>query len=138
MSLLTIFNETAEDLSELETILIALFKEQLETKSFSVIFVTDEKIKELNKTYRNIDSETDVLSFPSDEDDYLGDVFISLEKARTQAVEYKHSLNREVGFLAVHGYLHLSGYDHKTKESEKKMNDLTEEILGKANLKRGI
>src|SRR5690606_41799020 len=81
---------------------------------------------------------TDVISFPNDEDpESFGDIFINLEKAFEQAAEYGHSYEREVGFLAVHGYLHLKGYDHHTPEEEKEMFTLQEEILQKANLKRG-
>lgn len=135
---INIFNETKEDLKNLEKLLKNVFKDILNEKSFSVIFVDNEKIQTLNKTYRNINEPTDVLSFLSDEENYLGDVFISIDKAKTQAEDFNHSLNREVGFLAVHGYLHLKGYLHETKEDEDKMNELTEEILEKANLKRGI
>ncbi len=96
-------------------------------------------MKELNNTYRQIDKTTDVLSFVNDteEDDSLGDVFISLEQASLQAESYGHSFIREVGFLAVHGYLHLIGYDHHTKEAEQDMILEQERILNQAKLKRG-
>jgi probable rRNA maturation factor len=67
----------------------------------------------------------------------LGDVFICVERALEQAKDYGHSIEREIGFLSVHGYLHLIGYDHMTKEDEKVMFTLQEEILAKAKLERG-
>jgi len=86
----------------------------------SVTFTDNESIRELNREYRDIDRETDVLSFPmedmdeldGDGDVVLGDVVISLEKAKEQAEEYGHSLEREISFLCVHSCLHLLGYDH--------------------------
>lgn len=131
-----VFNETKTDLKREKKQLKTLFKVVNDSNNLSVIFVLDERIKELNKTYRNINEVTDVLSFKSDEENYLGDIFIAIDKANLQATLFKHSLKREIGFLAVHGYLHLKGYNHHTKEEEKKMNDLTEEILTKANIKR--
>ncbi|MGI6360010.1 MAG: rRNA maturation RNase YbeY [Acholeplasmatales bacterium] len=130
------YNKTKEDVKELKKLLKDIFKTVNENYEFNVIFVSNKKIKELNKTYRNIDKETDVLSFPDEDGNYIGDIFISLEKAKEQALEYKHSLSREVGFLTVHGYLHLLGYDHQTKLEEKEMRALEENILTKANLER--
>lgn len=99
----------------------------------SVTFTDNERIKELNSEYRNIDRETDVLSFPMDEngeDGVLGDIVISLEKAKQQSEEYGHSLEREVAFLCVHSVLHLLGYDHETsEEDEKEMFGKQEKIL---------
>lgn len=136
MSILNIFNQTKEDISLYEKTLHDVFNNVDEKNKFSVIFVDNNEIKELNNKYRNIDEATDVLSFISDEEDYLGDIFVSLDKAKLQAEEYDHTLKREISFLAVHGYLHLKGYNHETKEEEKKMNDLTNEILNKANIRR--
>lgn len=136
MITLTIFNETKEDVKEFELILQEVFSYINDKNSLSIILTSDERIKELNKTYRKIDKVTDVLSFPSDEKSYYGDVFIALNQAKKQAEMYGHSVKREISFLAVHGYLHLKGYDHQTKEDEKIMNDLTEKILNKANIKR--
>ncbi len=99
----------------------------------SITFTDNESIRELNKEYRDIDRETDVLSFPmEDEGDIvvLGDIVISLEKAKEQSVEYGHSLEREISFLCVHSTLHLLGYDHETSiEDEKEMFGKQEEIL---------
>ncbi len=120
----------------------------------SVMFVDDERIRELNKMHRDIDRSTDVLSFPMFEYDengeiiedfadfnkkgelLLGDIVISLEHAQKQAEEYGHSYLREVGFLTVHSMLHLFGYDHMNEEDEKEMFSCQEEILNEMGLKR--
>ena len=120
----------------------------------SVMFTDNEEIRILNKLHRNIDRETDVLSFPLfeyDEEGYiiedemevnpegdllLGDIVISLEKAAEQAEEYGHSMDREVGFLTVHSMLHLFGYDHMTPEDETEMFGYQREILAQMGLKR--
>jgi len=116
-------------------------------------FVDDDQIQELNRTYRNMDQPTDVLSFPlmdegeeeidisfSDMDEMpqemLGDLVISLERAEAQSKEYGHSLEREVGFLFVHGFLHLLGYDHNDEEEEREMFSRQEDILQRAGLVR--
>lgn len=123
--------------------------------SLSISFVDEEKIKELNKTHRNVDRVTDVLSFPMldisykgkklegfvDERDpngelYIGDIVVCKEKAREQAKEYGHSYKREMAFLVVHGMLHVLGYDHIEKEDEKVMMKLAENILLNFNIKR--
>lgn len=99
----------------------------------SVTFVDNEGIRAINKQYRGIDRETDVLSFPMTDagEDFtvdpesgcnvLGDIVISLEKAVSQAEEYGHSFGREVAFLTVHSMLHLLGYDHETSEEDEKI-----------------
>ncbi len=132
------FNQQTEDTTQYELILNRVFKDIVESKSMQVIFVDNKQIHEINKTYRNVDKPTDVISFPNDEvdDDSLGDIFISIDQAKLQAKDYGHSIEREIGFLAVHGYLHLIGYDHDTVENEAKMFELQESILNKANLKR--
>ncbi len=113
-----------------------------------VTFTDNEGIKELNREYRDIDRETDVLSFPTYEskdelmaDDepecLLGDIVISVEKARAQAEEYGHSVKREFVFLATHSMLHLLGYDHVTSpEDEKLMFGKQDEILKNINVNR--
>ena len=111
---------------------------------FNVIIVDNNKIHELNKEYRNIDRETDVISFALEDDKtfnlkdirVLGDIYISIDKARSQAKEYGHSLKRELCFLCVHGFLHLLGYDHMKKEDEEVMFKLQEEILDSYGIKR--
>jgi probable rRNA maturation factor len=115
-----------------------LFKTIEDNKTMDLILVDDETIKQLNKTYRHIDRSTDVLSFPDDTPDApsLGDVFISVETAKRQAHTLGHSFAREIGFLSVHGYLHLKGYDHHTPEEEAKMIETQERILKNAGLER--
>lgn len=132
-----IFNETEETFKEYDNILKAIFKKIKDKKNINVILTTDDRIKELNHKFRNIDKVTDVLSFINDEDPKSnGDVFISIPQMRRQALEYQHSELREIGFLAVHGYLHLKGYDHLTKKEEKEMIYLTENILSYVKLER--
>ncbi|WP_238933716.1 rRNA maturation RNase YbeY [Brevibacillus choshinensis] len=119
-----------------------------------VTIVSNERIHELNRDYRDVDRPTDVLSFAMnepgegemeiflDEDDLeefpnmLGDIIISLPKAKEQAEDYGHSLDRELGFLAVHGFLHLLGYDHGTEEEEKEMFSRQEAVLEQIGLTR--
>lgn len=114
----------------------------------SVTFTDNGKIRILNRDYRGIDRPTDVLSFPmysfsdgdvpdGDEHVMLGDIVISVEKAREQAAEYGHSLRREIAFLAVHSVLHLLGYDHETsEEDEKEMFALQEKIMNALGIGR--
>lgn len=135
------FNQTGVEVKELEevkkVIEYAIQYEGLDHLEFNIILVDNEYIHELNKTYRNIDRPTDVISFAledvKDVEDFgnrvLGDIYISLDKAKEQAKEYGHSFLRELSFLAVHGFLHLLGYDHMTKEDEKVMFTRQEEIL---------
>lgn len=113
---------------------------KLETEySASVIFVNADSIHEINRSYRNIDRPTDVISFAlmDSEDSYevmegedeLGDIFINVEAVVSQAQEYGHSLRREVCFLFTHGLLHLLGYDHMKPEEEAVMFELQDVIL---------
>lgn len=109
-----------------------------------IAVVSDERIRELNRTFRGIDKATDVLSFPSSEEiapgppvfGFLGDIAISFETAVRQAKEYGHSIARELSFLAVHGALHLMGFDHGTPEEEAEMTKKQEEILEGIGMKR--
>ena len=103
----------------------------------------DARIHELNRTYRGVDRPTDVLSFsqregdaPDSWDGLLGDVIISIERAQRQADEYGHTMAREVGFLTVHGVLHLLGWDHEEPEEERRMMAETEDILASVGLTR--
>lgn len=126
------------------TILAALAYEGVEGElEISVTFTDDEKIRELNRRFRGIDRATDVLSFPLFEDgeglpdmpDMLGDVVLSLERARAQAQEFGHSFEREVAFLTVHSVLHLLGYDHETSEADElDMRRRQSEIMDKLGL----
>lgn len=113
----------------------------------SVTLVDNARIKEMNSEFRGIDRETDVLSFPlGDENGFevdpdtdailLGDIVISLEKARSQAEEYGHSFRREVAFLITHSLFHLLGYDHMTEDEEKEMFAKQEKVLQQLGITR--
>lgn len=102
----------------------------------NVVLSDNDFIKEYNEKYRNIPSETDVLSFPSDEDGELGDIIISIDRVKSQSIEYNHSFERELSFLLIHGILHCLGYDHQTKDEEEVMFALQNEILNKAGITR--
>ena len=110
----------------------------------SIIIVDNKTIHEINKQYRNIDRETDVISFALEDDKsfnttevrMLGDIYISIDRVRSQAKEYGHSEKRELYFLAVHGLLHLLGYDHMKKEDEEVMFAKQEEVLNRYGIKR--
>ncbi|MEK3881615.1 rRNA maturation RNase YbeY [Paenibacillus sp. PL2-23] len=123
----------------------------------TLTFVDDAAIHELNREYRGIDRPTDVLSFAMQDDGteeldiifevesedeldpisgMLGDIIISVERAVSQSQEYGHSLEREIGFLFVHGYLHLIGYDHQDEASEAIMTAKQEAVLRQAGLTR--
>ncbi|MGM9946684.1 rRNA maturation RNase YbeY [Floccifex sp.] len=105
----------------------------------SVIFVTPERIHEINRDYRNIDRSTDVISFALQDEmeefeieevqEELGDIFINVQAIRDQAQDYGHSLRREACFLFCHGILHLLGFDHMCIEDEKEMFALQDLIL---------
>lgn len=103
----------------------------------------DATIHALNREYRGVDRATDVLSFSQREGEdgdpagqLLGDIVISVERARGQADTYGHSMEREMGFLSVHGILHLLGWDHEEPDDERRMMAKTEEILGLMGLGR--
>ncbi len=133
-----VHNQTGEDIKDIKKLLKTVFRWVKEKKNMQIILVSQEEIHALNRTYRNIDKPTDVLSFENDDpnDTSIGDIFISIEQARRQAEEYGHTFEREIGFLAVHGYLHLKGYDHHTPEDEKEMMKAAEVILKRAKLER--
>lgn len=144
----------------LDLLQFAAEKTGKDNKEMAVTFVTNERSHELNLEYRDTDRPTDVisleykpessLSFSEEDleenpelaemldefDAYIGELFISVDTAREQAEEYGHSFEREMGFLAVHGFLHINGYDHYTPEEEKEMFTLQEEILTAYGLKR--
>lgn len=137
-----IYNETDENIKKYEreikeVLKYAVDKEDVKDVCFNVIIVDDNYIHRLNKDYRGIDRATDVISFALEDEKnenytdkrILGDIYISLDKARMQAKEYGHTVDREICFLAVHGLLHLLGYDHQTKEEEKEMFTKQKEIL---------
>lgn len=118
-----------------------------ESVEISITLVDDSEIQALNREHRNLDKPTDVLSFsqlegeelaapPEGEPILMGDIVISLERCSEQAAGYGHSFERELGFLVVHGMLHLLGLDHQTPEEEKAMMAATEEILLELGLVR--
>ena len=142
------FNSFDESLNDYEKIYKELLTKTLKHLSLnfnpfiSVTIVDNDYIHEINRTYRHKDSPTDVISFAfldgdANRDDLLqsgkmvvlGDIYISADKAKEQAISYGHSLERELKFLFVHGLLHLLGYDHMKEEDEKVMFRLQDEIL---------
>lgn len=151
--------ESIETLIETTITKTAICEDLKQGYQVSIILVDNEQIKNINKDYRGIDLPTDVLSFPMlnyDGDDaisdnpcsreesidmdtgeiVLGDIAISLERAFEQSQDYGHSFEREVSFLAVHGMLHLLGYNHEAEEDRKIMRYKEEHILESINLKR--
>lgn len=149
MNKIEIFNTTEEDIKELETVEKVLYsameKEKLKDTSFNLIIVDNSYIHNLNRDYRGIDRETDVITFALEDEDtlvigdkerILGDIYISIDRARSQAVDYGHSFLRELSFLAVHGFYHLLGYDHQTKEDEEVMFKKQEEVLESYGIRR--
>lgn len=148
MNTYNIFNETDENLDEyLDTLKgvleYALKYEKIENSEFNIIFVDSNKIHEINREYRNVDRVTDVISFALEDNldiklDHrvLGDIYICVERAHEQALEYGHSFLREICFLSVHGLLHLLGYDHMKEEDEKVMFTKQDEILDGYGIRR--
>ena len=141
-----IFNELDYEINETsdmkKVLKIAIKEEELKDVEFNVILVDNNYIHELNKNYRKIDRETDVITFALEDNEevneeehrLLGDIYISVDKAKSQALEYGHSFKREICFLAVHGFLHLLGYDHMNKHDEEIMFSKQELILNEANI----
>lgn len=138
-----IYNTTEYDLNEeikhmKKNLKKCLKIEKVKNARFNVILTDNKEIKEINAKYRNINKETDVISFALEDEKeentflnkrILGDIYISVDKAKSQSKEYRHSLIRELSFLSVHGLLHLLGYDHIEKEDEKIMFEKQELIL---------
>jgi probable rRNA maturation factor len=139
---------------QLLTALIAQ-TEQLADGEVGLLFVDNDAIQQMNAEYRDLDKPTDVLSFAIQEahEDELnitfgneadmqsmpnlyGDIVISVERAREQAIDYNHSLLREICFLYVHGFLHLLGYDHHDADEERRMMERQQHILAKAGIDR--
>ncbi|MEH7414091.1 rRNA maturation RNase YbeY [Neobacillus drentensis] len=142
---------TEQQMLEIERLInFAARKQQIEERSeVSITYVTNDRIQEINREYRDKDTPTDVISFAMEElgegevelsgmdmPRVLGDIIISIPRTIEQAEEYGHSFERELGFLAVHGFLHLLGYDHMTEEDEKEMFTLQKEILNDYGLTR--
>ena len=138
-------NEEIKELSEIEKLLeFALKYQKVENAIFNIIIVDEETIQNINREYRGKDSITDVISFALEDDEsfietdfrILGDIYICLNRAKSQAIEYGHSFLREISFLTIHGLLHLLGYDHMTESDEKVMFKLQEMILDEFGIKR--
>ncbi|WP_046214715.1 rRNA maturation RNase YbeY [Paenibacillus wulumuqiensis] len=155
----TEYEITGELISLLEQVLQkAGEQEGVQEGEVALTFVDDEVIHQLNKEYRNMDRPTDVLSFAMHESmddemeinygtdpeadgeplpgDMLGDIIISIPRAIAQSEDYGHSVEREIGFLFVHGFLHLLGYDHQDDESEAEMMGKQEAVLQQIGLTR--
>ncbi len=129
--------EITKDLEDLleKVILESLSVEGIEGNfEVSISFVENAEIRELNRQYRNVDSETDVLSFPM-EDEFdlgspiLGDIIISIEKADEQSIEFGHSIEREIAYLTCHSMFHLMGYDHMMEEDKIVMRNKEKQVM---------
>lgn len=150
------YNQTSESVDAYEAMIETVVNETIKQENLtnemlecSFIFVDNEQIREINKNYRQKDAVTDVITFAIEDEipgeikiqgipmpRMLGDVFISLPRTREQAQRYGHSFERELSFLAVHGCLHLLGYDHLEPEEEKVMFGKQEDILNALGIRR--
>lgn len=146
-----LINQTNENIDNYQPVLMGIIEEAFKTLhvqgdvELSCIIVDNEEIHRINKEYRNIDRPTDVISFAYEDAETfdiegmpreLGDIFISIDKAKEQAVSYGHSFKREFCFLFTHGLLHLLGYDHMEDDEAKVMFGLQEEILNAKEITR--
>ena len=138
-------NKDIDELNILNDYVKYLVKKlKLDKCEFNIIIIDNQRIHEINKEYRNVDRETDVISFAMEDhmdiqyEDFrlLGDIYISIDKCYSQAEEYGHSRVREICFLATHGILHLLGYDHIEETEEKEMFKLQEKLLEEYDIKR--
>ena len=138
-------NDLYKDYDYLNDVIKTTLKHENATNAYlGIIFVDEKEIKSINKTYRNIDRVTDVISFALEDNNeqiigerILGDIYVCIPKMKEQAIEYGHSEKRELSFLVCHGMLHLLGYDHvNNKEEEKVMFDLQDEILNSLGIGR--
>lgn len=148
MNQIGIYNESNVELDELKELLpfmeFSLKYQNLSNVDFNIILVDKQKIQEINRDYRGIDKITDVISFALEDCEdityegyrLLGDIYICREKVLEQADNYGHSVKRELLFLAIHGLLHLLGYDHMEENEEKEMFTLQEKILEEYGINR--
>ena len=147
MNEITVINETDDNIDNKLLNKVASFAleyEKVKKALVNIIIVDNKEIRKINKEYRGIDRETDVISFALEDDNtfielpirVLGDIYISIDKAKSQALEYGHSLKREICFLVVHGILHLLGYDHMNEEEEKIMFERQDKILDELDIRR--
>ena len=150
------YNQTSESVDTYEAMITTVVNETIKQENLtsemlecSFIFVDNEQIREINANYRQKDAVTDVITFAIEDEmpgeikiqgipmpRMLGDVFISLPRTREQAERYGHSFERELSFLAVHGCLHLLGYDHLEPEEEKVMFGKQEDVLNALGIRR--
>ena len=139
------YNEKIEEINKINDFLnFVVKKEKLEKCFFNIILVDNNYIKKLNSKYRGINSYTDVISFALEDNKdevtlefrILGDIYISIDKAKIQALEYGHSFLRELSFLSIHGLLHLLGYDHMSKDEEEIMFKKQDELLNEFKITR--
>ena len=138
--MIEVYNETNSDayIKDIENILkLGLKHMNIKDSYISVVIVDKDKIHEINKTYRNVDKVTDVISFAFEDNAgitpdgirILGEIYLCMDKAKEQAIEYGRSNKREICYLVTHGLLHLLGYDHEKEEDKNKMRIKEEEIL---------
>ncbi len=138
--MIEVYNETTDDayIDDIKNVMkIGIDKICIETAYVSVVVVDKEKIHEINRIYRNVDRVTDVISFAFEDNEgitpdgvrILGEIYLCIDKAKEQAKEYGHSDKREICYLAIHGLLHLLGYNHKKVEDKSIMREKEEEIL---------
>ena len=147
-----------EEKKEYETTIEKVLKECFQEENLDntklyieLTLTTPENIKKINKKFRNIDKETDVLSFPMytpedivegiennkfEKEDVLGSIVISIQRVKEQAEEYGHSFERELSYMVVHGFYHIMGYDHMTEEEKLQMRKKEENILKKLKITR--
>lgn len=139
------YDGNVENIDDLKKFIeYSIDKLELKNVMFNVIIIDNDSIHKMNKEYRKIDRPTDVITFALE--DYnditvpdirvLGDIYISYDKVKEQALEYNHSKKRELCFLAVHGLLHLLGYDHMNKDDEEKMFRMQKELLDSYGIKK--
>lgn len=131
-------NETDFDVAESLLGELSIILNELTKKEVELIFVDDAQIKEINKTHRNKDESTDVLSFPLDfpQASLLGSVIISLDTAKAASIELGHSLEEEIKILFIHGILHLLGFDHEKDDGI--MRKKEEELIEKFDLPKNL
>lgn len=143
-------DENEEYEKTVDTVITECFKtENLLDKNLyiNIVLTNPQNIKNFNNEFRSINKETDVLSFPMFEKseiaklnlqnpDILGDIVISLERVKEQAIEYGHSFERELSYMIVHGFYHLMGYDHMEENDKKIMREKEENVLNKLDIRR--
>ena len=139
------YDGNVENIDDLKKFIeYSIDKLELKNVMFNVIIINNDSIHKINKEYRKIDRPTDVITFALEDNQdivipglrVLGDIYISYDKVKEQALEYNHSKKRELCFLGVHGLLHLLGYDHMNKEDEEKMFEMQKELLDSYGIKK--